>query len=221
MADEKFIKALCAAAECEFAYAAASEAGLNWKPSESFLHSADSLVYSYNSRRRLNVKKTLVIAAIIMLLGLTVLFSSANVRDEIIKIFAQENENFVHLEYGSENAGDIYRLDDIEETLVLKLSDIGFKQINRDKTSHSIRTQWQRGEDFAILSQGDGITTHSVDTKELKCDTVIKQGITFKHYYRDGYFLLMWNTDKYTYSLDCGGDISYEEMIDIILSPDG
>lgn len=215
MANDMLKKALREAAMEE--YFDISCETVNWEPSERFCSETEPVVKKTSSRARTAVKRILPIAAVILLLASTALFSVADVRNKVINYFVSHHEDHIDLYYGIDEPGDIFVEGAIDEILTLDLEERGFELKEQNVTDHSSVTVWEKGEDFIILQQGDGLTSRSVDSARLERSTVVSMGVTFDIYSEEGYYLLLWTTDKYTFSLDCYCSIPPEDLIETIV----
>lgn len=216
MANEMLKKALREAAQEEY-FEIACES-INWEPSERFCEMTEPVVKNGKNRTRIVMKRILPIAAVMLLIASTMLFSMADVREKVINYFVSNMKDHIDLQYGFDEPGDIFADDVIDDILTLDLEGKGFYLKEQQMTDHSSVTVWEKGEQFIILQQGDGLTSRSVDTQRLKKNSKTVSGVTFDIYSEEGYYLLLWNTDKYTFSIDCYCDIEPGELIEIILS---
>lgn len=216
MASEKLKQALCASAREEYFYIDCEPK--QWEPSAQFQRKMERLLQQYRKQRIAGGKRVFLIAAIILLLSVTVLFSVADVREKVIRFFVQYSADHFELEYGVEKAGDIPVGEAISEIYFLTGLPEGFTQESKSITDHSVTTVWTNGEETLIFSQGDGLTTRSVDNERLKKSTVAVNGTTVLSYSEPGYVLLMWNTQTYTFCVDYYGVRQAEELAQIVLN---
>ncbi len=215
MVNEILKKALREAAQEEY-FEIACES-VNWEPSERFCSMTEPVVKN-KSRTRIVVRRILPIAAVMLLVASTMLFSMADVREKVINYFVSNMNDHIDLQYGFDEPGDIFADDVIDDVLTLDLEEKGFYLKEQQITDHSSVTVWEKGEQFIILQQGDGLTSRSVDAQRLEKSRKTVSGVTFDIYSEEGYYLLLWNTDKYTFSIDCYCDIEPEELMEMILS---
>lgn len=216
MTNEMLIKALREAAQEE--YLNINCESMNWEPSVRFCAMTEPVIKNGAHRSQTVLRRILLIAAVMLLIGATAMLSMADVREKVINFFVSNKDDHIELQYGFDNAGDIAVFDAIDDFLTLNLEEYGFSLKEQNVTDHSSVTVWENGEQFIILQRGDGLTNRSVDTERLEKSSVTVKGVTFDIYSEEGYYLLLWNTDKYTFSLDCKCDIESSEIIEIILS---
>lgn len=214
MATETLKKALLSFAEEEFLQADIGCKNQYWKPSENFLIKIERIVK--NRRKTVNVKRIMLIAAVVLLLSATVIFSFAQLRESVINTFKEFYYTHFDVEYGNNAAGDITGKG-IDTVYTLVSLPVGFELTDYSKNEHSVTTVWEHktGETI-ILSQGDGITKRSIDNERLTASTLSIDDIQFEVYSENGYILFMWNTADYTFSLDYYGERAINEIADLI-----
>ena len=216
MASEVLKNALLAAAREEFAQAEINCDTLQWIPSDRFNENMENLIRRTKKRQSVPVRRVLVVAAVVILTAVFGVFSSAEIREDIISFFREIYYTHSDVEYGYENAGDIVSPDGIETVYTLSAVPDGFSRIAFNKNEHSVITQWEDEKGNAIiLSQGDGITKIGIDNERLEYSQAVSQGIVYEIYTEDGYVLILWNTDVYTFSIDYYGDADASEIIKI------
>lgn len=214
MVNEKLKKALQEAAMEEYFEIACESA--EWEPSEQFVAQTEPLIKN-NSRVKKIFRRILPIAAVMFLLASTMLLSMADVRDKVINYFESNKKDHIDLQYGFDEAGDIPAGEEISDILMPDFESEGFRLKDQDRTDHTAVSVWEKGEQVIILQQGDGLTNRSLDNQRLVKSSRYVNGVQFDIYSEEGYYLLLWTTPKYTFSLDCYCDIEPEEIIELIL----
>lgn len=216
MANEMLKKALREAAQEE--YFDITCESVEWEPSERFCAMTEPLIKNNRSRTRTVLRRIIPIAAVMLLIASTMLFSMADVREKVINYFENNMKDHIDLEYGFDEAGDISPEDVLNDILMPDFESKGFVLKEQELTDHSSVTVWEKGQQVVILQQGDGLTSRSVDSERLAKSSKTVRGVSFDIYSEEGYYLILWNTDKYTFSLDCYCDIELTELINMILS---
>lgn len=216
MASEVLKKALMAsAAEEYFNIKLISEAD-EWELSDSFTAKMDALVRKTDAPARRGFRYTLLIAAVICLISVTTVFSFADVRNEVIRLFREYYYTHFDMEYGFEDSGDIIIGDGINEVYTLGILPQGFTQQSITENEHSVITVWENaGGEALILSQGDGMTKRSVDAERLTRAVVVSDGTEYEVYSEKGYMVVFWSTRDYTFSIDCYGNFTQDEIISL------
>ncbi len=188
----------------------------NWVPSDAFMKQMDALLQKSQKHSPKRVKYALLAAAVIFLLSVVSVFSVAQVREDIIKFFKEYYYTHFDMEYGYENAGDIITGQGIDEIYVFSVLPDGYEQISRTQNDHSVITVYENGNGASIiLSQGDGMTKRSIDAERLTKTDVVSNGTEYEVYSEEDYLLILWNTEKYTFSIDCFGDFSVPDIIEM------
>lgn len=216
MANDKLKQALREAAQKEYFDITCESA--QWEPSERFCAKTEPVIKNNNSRTRTVFRRIVPIAAVMLLLASTMLFSMADVREKVINYFESNRKDHIDLKYGFDEAGDISPEDVLNDILMPDFESKGFTLKKQELTDHSSVTVWEKGQQVVILQQGDGLTNRSVDAERLVKNSKTVRGVSFDIYSEEGYYLILWTTDKYTFSLDCYCDIEQTEIIDMILS---
>ena len=216
MASEVLKKALMAsAAEEYFNIKLVSEAD-NLEPSAAFTAKMEALVRKTDAPAKRSLRYTLLAAAVIFLISVTMVFSFADVRNEVIRLFREYYYTHFDIEYGFEDSGDIAVGDGINELYTLSGLPDGFTQQSLTENEHSVITVWENdGGDALILSQGDGMTKRSVDAERLTRAVVVSEGTEYEVYSEKGYMVVFWSTRDYTFSIDCYGNFTQDEIISL------
>ncbi len=216
MTNEKLKKALVESAKKEYFEIDKSETYL-WELSENFVKEMELLVKQTKKRRFVSIKKVLLVAAVVVLVSCMIVFSSADVREDVINYFKEQYDTHFDLEYGMDNAGDIQASGGIKNVYTFAQLPSGFEQSDFTKNLHSVVTVWENAHgDMIILSQGDGITKRSIDNERLVYSKQIKDGVFYEIYTGEDYLLVLWTTAEYTFSVDYYGKESVDEIISII-----
>lgn len=188
----------------------------DWIPSAQFEKKMQSLTGRNMYRAKNLMKRIIIVAAVILLLASTMLLSFADVREKVINFFVRDMKNHIEIQYGFNEAGDIFSDGREQEIFSPDFESKGFVLKERETNEHACVTVWEKGEQFIILQQGDGNTNRFVDTQRLEKISKNANGVTFDIYSEEGYFLILWNTDVYTFSLDCYCDIDSDEIISML-----
>ena len=216
MASETLKMALMQSAKEEYLTIDIASETENWVPSDAFMKQMDALLQRNQKSSQRRIKYALLVAAVIFLLSVVSVFSVAQVRENIIKFFKEYYYTHFEMEYGRENAGDIITGQGIDEVYVFSVLPDGYEQISRTQNEHSVITVYENGNGASlILSQGDGMTKRSIDAERLIKTDVVSNGTEYEVYSEDDYLLILWNTEKYTFSIDYSGDLSVSDIIDM------
>lgn len=216
MANEKLKAALSASALKEFDYTDSET--IIWNPSREFEQEMEKLLKSINKPKRYSLRFIMVAAAVILLLASASLLSIADVREKVIAFFVNDNDTHYDIEYGYERPGDIAIGDEISDIYTIGGLSADFKLKKREAGEHSAVTVWESDDETIILQQGDGITKRSIDGERLRKTEFTLNNISFAAYSEDGYVLLLWNTDRFTFSVDYYGEKDCEALAEMILS---
>ncbi|MBR5233377.1 MAG: DUF4367 domain-containing protein [Clostridia bacterium] len=216
MASEMLKKALIVSAEEEYFNIESLCPAVNWEPSEVFCMRMDELLKQTQKRRFFNVKKVLLVAAVIFLIGVTTVFSFASVRENVINFFREYYHTHFELEYGHNEAGDIREGEGIRDVYEFSYLPEGFKEVSINRNDHSVITVFEKENgDAIILSQGDGITKRNVDVERLEKSEIVSDSTVYEVYTEENYIFIMWNTEKYTFSIDYFGKLTPQEIVDL------
>ncbi len=216
MASEMLKKALIVSADEEYFKIDNLSENVSWEPSESFLSRMDDILKQTKRRRFINVKRVLLVAAVIFLIGIMTVFSFASVRENVINFFKEYYYTHFELEYGFNESGDIIEGEGLDTVYAFSYLPEGFEKTNVTLNDHSVITEFEKADgDAIILSQGDGITKRNVDVERLRKSEIISDGVIYEVYTEENYIFIMWNTEKYTFSIDYFGKMTPEEIIDL------
>lgn len=213
MANEMLKKALLASAQEEyFNINKACETEL-WEPSEQFCVRMDALVRGKRRYYATNIKKALLVAAVIGLISVMTLFSFASVRESVINFFKEYYVTHFLVEYGNSEPGDIPLGDGIEKIHTFSALPDGFEEVSVTEDAHSVITIWENEKgDALILSQGDGLTSRNIDAERLEKSSIVIDGTVYEAYTESGYVFILWNTAEYTFSIDYYGEMTAQEV---------
>ena len=186
-----------------------------WEPSEHLSDEMETLFKQAKNKRRPVFKRVLLVAAVILLLSVMTVsvFGISGIRNKVIDYFSHIRRGHIEVEYGYSEAGDINVYDSINDIYTLTNLPDGFAEVSRTADIHTVVTIWENESgDSLILQQGDGITKRSIDTERLKKTYITLDGTEFEAYSEEGFILLMWNTEKHTFSIDYYGRMSAREL---------
>ena len=137
-------------------------------------------------------------------------------RENVINFFKEYYYTHFELEYGFNESGDIIEGEGIDTVYTFSYLPEGFEKTNVTQNDHSVITEFEKADgDAIILSQGDGITKRNVDVERLEKSEIISDGIIYEVYTQEDYIFIMWNTEKYTFSIDYFGKMTPEEIVDL------
>lgn len=218
MASEKLKKALLAASQEEYLSIDKKSETIEWNPSDDFTADMEVLVKQSEKHRYRSLRRVLLVAAVVVLISCISVLSFAQVREKVINQFRNYYYTHFDVEYGIDEAGDIVVGDGINSVYTFdKLSD-GFIQVSYERNEHSVITVWEKGEETLVLSQGDGITKRSIDAERLVKSQQVVNGTVYDIYSEEGYVLVLWSTQEYTFSVDYYGSALLSDIMDIVLS---
>lgn len=189
-----------------------------WEPSEQLSDEMETLFKQTGKKRRPVLKRGLLVAAVILLFSAMTIsvFGVSDIRNKVIEYFSNIKSGHVEVEYGYNEAGDINVCDSINDVYTLINLPDGFTEVSHTDDIHTVVTIWENENgDSLILQQGDGITKRSIDTERLKKTYITISGTEFEAYSEAGFTLLMWNTEKHTFSIDYYGQIEPEVLAGI------
>ena len=213
MTSEMLKKALLTFSEEEFININEMCATQKWTPSAQFRQKTERIIKG--KHRSIKTGRILLIAAVVLMLSVTTVFSFADLRENIINTFKEFYQTHFDMEYGNNQPGDIAG-DGIEKMYTLFLPD-SFEVTQYNQNEHSVITVWEnKNEETIILSQSDGIIKRSIDNERLLQSKATIDGIECDVYSENGYILLLWNTDEYTFSIDYYGERTINEIENLI-----
>lgn len=218
MASEKLKKALLAASQEEYLSIDKESETIEWNPSDDFMAEMEVLVKRHEAHRHKSLRRVLLVAAVVFLVSCITVFSFAEVRENVINQFKDYYRTHFDVEYGFEEPGDIVVGNGIRSVYTLSHVPEGFVQVTHEKNEHTVVTVWEKGEETLVLSQGDGITKRSIDAERLVKTQQVVNGTVYDIYSEEGYVLVLWNTQEYTFGVDYYGNAPLSEISDIVLS---
>lgn len=222
MASEMLKKALLASAHEEYLKIDKLCEPNIWEPSEHFCSQMENLLQQTKKRHTVNIKRVLLVAAVIFLVSVTTVFSFATVREKVINFFKEYYYTHFDMEYGFDEPGDIVLGNGINTVYTFSSLPEGFKKASVTENKHSVTTIWENENgDAIILSQGDGITKRSIDVERLEKTEIVSNGTVFEIYTEENYILILWNTEEYTFSIDYYGEMKSSDIIEIAESLTG
>ncbi len=214
MASDVLKKALMASAAEEYLNINLVSEAEKWEPSAKLEQQMELLLRTAVKPKKRSLRYTLLVAAVIVLISVTAIFSVAQVRERVIQFFREYYYTHFNMEYGRDEAGDIIIGDGINTVYTFSQLPEGYAYKSRTENEHTVITVWEdENENTIILSQGDGMTKRSVDAERLEKTEIISDGTVYEIYSEDGYSLMFWNTDEYTFSVDHFGKLSAQELV--------
>lgn len=219
MANDKLKLALQDSALTE--YLNISNDNAEWTPSDNFERKMEGII---NKRkwRPISSRHILVAAAVVILVTILAVFSIAAVKDNILQFIVSDRGNVAQIEYdkpiydsvgGLIGEGDTIVMDTFDEIYTLDLGD-EYNETDHKVSDMFITTAWENGEgNIIILTQGIGNELRKIDTKGLARQDAEIDGVAYMIFSSDEYSLILWNTDKYSFSLEYYGNMKYDDII--------
>lgn len=145
----------------------------------------------------------------------TAAFSVKAIREPIIEFIKQVYESFAHYSFD----GDTVEF--IEKEFTIHQIPYGYEQIDKTTTDNSVVTIYKNELDYTIYflqSTTDSHTGFFVDNEsgDLYTETVNGINVDFKEWYDTK--TAMWVNDGYVFTINCTGNISFEEIKQMIIS---
>lgn len=145
----------------------------------------------------------------------TAAFSVKAIREPIIEFIKQVYESFAHYSFD----GDTVEF--IEKEFTIHQIPYGYEQIDKTTTDNSVVTIYKNELDYTIYflqSTTDSHTGFFVDNEsgDLYTETVNGINVDFKEWYDTK--TAMWVNDGYVFTINCTGNISFEEIKQKIIS---
>ena len=216
MSREEFKAAFREVVSSEFAHIPTDESSIDFTFSEKFMKRMDKLIKSqrkpyWNFISTVSRRAAVIIVAIITLV--TAAFSVKAIREPIIKFIKQVYESFTHYSFD----GDTVEIITKEYTITQKLD--GYEQFDKLTSENTIATTYKNKlGDTIICTQMT--TEYSIgyfvdnESGEQYTETVDDIEIEFKEWYDTK--TAIWANDGYVFSIDCIGNISFEDIKQII-----
>ena len=216
MSREEFKAAFREVVSSEFAHIPTDESSIDFTFSEKFIKRMDKLIKSqrkpyWNFISTVSRRAAVIIVAIITLV--TAAFSVKAIREPIIKFIKQVYESFTHYSFD----GDTVEIITKEYTITQMLD--GYEQFDKLRSENTIATTYKNKlGDTIIFTQMT--TEYSIgyfvdnESGEQYTETVDDIEIEFKEWYDTK--TAIWANDGYVFSIDCIGNISFEDIKQII-----
>lgn len=216
MSREEFKAAFREVVSSEFAHIPTDESSIDFTFSEKFIKRMDKLIKSqrkpyWNFISTVSRRAAVIIVAIITLV--TAAFSVKAIREPIIKFIKQVYESFTHYSFD----GDTVEIITKEYTITQMLD--GYEQFDKLTSENTIATTYKNKlGDTIIFTQMT--TEYSIgyfvdnESGEQYTETVDDIEIEFKEWYDTK--TAIWANDGYVFSIDCIGNISFEDIKQII-----
>ncbi len=216
MSREEFKAAFREVVSSEFAHIPTDESSIDFTFSEKFNKKMEKLIKSqrkpyWNFISTVSRRAAVIIVAIITLV--TAAFSVKAIREPIIKFIKQVYESFTHYSF----EGDTVEIITKEYTITQMLD--GYEQFDKLTSENTIATTYKNKlGDTIIFTQMT--TEYSIgyfvdnESGEQYTETVEDIEIEFKEWYDTK--TAIWANDGYVFSIDCIGNISFEDIKQII-----
>ena len=216
MSREEFKAAFREVVSSEFAHIPTDESSIDFTFSEKFNKKMEKLIKSqrkpyWNFISTVSRRAAVIIVAIITLV--TAAFSVKAIREPIIKFIKQVYESFTHYSFD----GDTVEIITKEYTITQMLD--GYEQFDKLTSENTIATTYKNKlGDTIIFTQMT--TQYSIgyfvdkESGEQYTETVDDIEIEFKEWYDTK--TAIWANDGYVFSIDCIGNISFEDIKQII-----
>lgn len=216
MSREEFKAAFREVVSSEFAHIPTDESSIDFTFSEKFNKKMEKLIKSqrkpyWNFISTVSRRAAVIIVAIITLV--TAAFSVKAIREPIIKFIKQVYESFTHYSF----EGDTVEIITKEYTITQMLD--GYEQFDKLTSENTIATTYKNKlGDTIIFTQMT--TEYSIgyfvdnESGEQYTETVDDIEIEFKEWYDTK--TAIWANDGYVFSIDCIGNISFEDIKQII-----
>lgn len=216
MSREEFKAAFREVVSSEFAHIPTDESSIDFTFSEKFNKKMEKLIKSqrkpyWNFISTVSRRAAVIIVAIITLV--TAAFSVKAIREPIIKFIKQVYESFTHYSFD----GDTVEIITKEYTITQMLD--GYEQFDKLTSENTIATTYKNKlGDTIIFTQMT--TEYSIgyfvdnESGEQYTETVDDIEIEFKEWYDTK--TAIWANDGYVFSIDCIGNISFEDIKQII-----
>lgn len=216
MSREEFKAAFREVVSSEFAHIPTDESSIDFTFSEKFIKRMDKLIRaqrkSYYKFINTAAKRAAVIFAAIITL-FTASLSVKAIREPVVKFIKQVYETFIHYSFD----GDTVEIITKEYTITQMLD--GYEQFDKLTSENTIATTYKNKlGDTIIFTQMT--TEYSIgyfvdnESGEQYTETVDDIEIEFKEWYDTK--TAIWANDGYVFSIDCIGNISFEDIKQII-----
>lgn len=214
----EFKKAFREVVSSEFSHIPKNENEIEYEFSERFNKRMTKLINSQKKSyyRLINTAaKRVAVIFILVLTMFTAAFSVKAIREPIIEFVKHVYETFIH--YSVEGDTD----DKIEIEYSLKFVPDGFEQTNIVQDDYTVSTIYENVSGDSIVFTQMTPKTHSghfVDneTGNIYSETVDGIEVEFKEWYQNK--TVLWTSNGYVFSIECIGDISLDEIKQMICS---
>lgn len=187
--------------------------------SRQYEHHIQKLLYgktpAYGKWRGIFVRSMaacLAIVAVVLVGSVTV----RAVREPVVEFFANLYEKFVEIFFDDEDIENAP--DTIESVYTLGYIPTGYEYSEFYSNKAMTESVWSCGEDYIILCQYvfDGRT--DLDNENSEYENFYIDGVKIASIEKMGRKTLLWNTDKYSFTLSISTDITKEEYVMMISS---
>lgn len=212
----EFKQAFREVASLEFSHIPQDEKSINYKFSDRFNNRMEKLIKAQRKPYWKFISTTSKRAAVIFVAILTLFtaaFSVKAIREPIIKFIKQVYESFTQYAFDGDTVETINK-----EYTITKMLD-GYELIDKLTSDNTIATTYKNElGDTIIFTQmtTEYSTGYLVDNEsgEQYTETVDSIEIDFKEWYDTK--TAIWANDGYVFSIDCIGNISFEDIKQII-----
>ena len=212
----EFKQAFREVASLEFSHIHQDEKSINYKFSDRFNNRMEKLIKAQRKPYWKFISTTSKRAAVIFVAILTLFtaaFSVKAIREPIIKFIKQVYESFTQYSFDGDTVETINK-----EYTITKMLD-GYELIDKLTSDNTIATTYKNElGDTIIFTQmtTEYSTGYLVDNEsgEQYTETVDSIEIDFKEWYDTK--TAIWANDGYVFSIDCIGNISFEDIKQII-----
>ena len=212
----EFKQAFREVASLEFSHIPQDEKSINYKFSDRFNNRMEKLIKAQRKPYWKFISTTSKRAAVIFVAILTLFtaaFSVKAIREPIIKFIKQVYESFTQYSFDGDTVETINK-----EYTITKMLD-GYELIDKLTSDNTIATTYKNElGDTIIFTQmtTEYSTGYLVDNEsgEQYTETVDSIEIDFKEWYDTK--TAIWANDGYVFSIDCIGNISFEDIKQII-----
>ena len=212
----EFKQAFREVASLEFSHITQDEKSINYKFSDRFNNRMEKLIKAQRTPYWKFISTTSKRAAVIFVAILTLFtaaFSVKAIREPIIKFIKQVYESFTQYSFDGDTVETINK-----EYTITKMLD-GYELIDKLTSDNTIATTYKNElGDTIIFTQmtTEYSTGYLVDNEsgEQYTETVDSIEIDFKEWYDTK--TAIWANDGYVFSIDCIGNISFEDIKQII-----
>lgn len=202
----------------EFSHIPTDENSIQYTFSEKFNKRMEKLIKAQKKVYWNLVSTTSKRVAIIFLAIFTMFtatFSVKAIREPIIEFIKQVYESFTHYTFDGDT------IEFIEKEFSIHQIPYGYEQIDKTTTDNSVVTIYKNELDYTIYfsqSTTDSHTGFFVDNEngDLNTETINGINVDFKEWYDTK--TAMWTQNGYVFTLDCTGNISFEEIKQMIMS---